>query len=91
MTAINDYSGFIGEVWSKKINATLDKTCCMLQCVNRDWQAEADKGVKKINIITPTTISASEYTGTISDYGTLSTTPTVLELSQKIYFQNIVL
>ena len=86
MTAITDYSGFIGEVWSKKINAALDKSCCMLQCVNRDWQADADKGVKKINIITPTTISASDYTGAISDYGTLSTTPTVLELSQKIYF-----
>lgn len=86
MTAITDYSGFIGEVWSKKINASLDKTCCMLQCVNRDWQADADKGVKKINIITPTTISASDYTGAISDYGTMSTTPTVLELSQKIYF-----
>ena len=86
MTVISDYSGFVGEVWSKKINASLDKTCCMLQCVNRDWQADADKGVKKINIITPTTISASDYTGAISDYGTMSTTPTVLELSQKIYF-----
>lgn len=86
MTAVTDYSGFVGEVWSKKINAVLDKSCAMLQCVNRDWQADADKGVKKINIITPTTISASDYTGTISDYGTLSTTPTVLELSQKIYF-----
>lgn len=88
MTAeeITDYSGFVGEVWSQKINATLDKTCAMLQCVNRDWQSEANKGTKKINIITPKTISASAYTGSISSYGTLSTTPTVLELSQKIYF-----
>ncbi len=86
MTVISDYSGFVGEVWSKKINAALDKTCCMLQCVNRDWQQDADKGVSKINIITPTTISASEYTGAISEYGTMSTTPTILELSQKIYF-----
>lgn len=83
---ITDYSGFVGEVWSQKINATLDKTCAMLQCVNRDWQNDADKGAKKINIITPKTISASAYTGSIPSYGTLSTTPTVLELSQKIYF-----
>lgn len=85
-TPITDYSGFIGQVWSQKINSGLDATCAMLQCVNRDYQADADKGVEAVNIISPDGIQAAPYTGTISSYGTLSTTPTQLKLNQKVCF-----
>lgn len=82
----DNYTGFIGQIWSQKINAGLDKTCAMLQCVNRDYQADADKGAEAINIISPEGISASAYTGSIANYGTLSTTPTQLKLNQKVCF-----
>ncbi len=81
-----NYSEFAGSIWSQKINAGLDKTTAMLQVVNRDYQADADKGVESINIISPDGVAASPYTGSISSYGTLSTTPTILELSQKVCF-----
>lgn len=81
-----NYSEFIGSIWSQKINAGLNKTVAMLQVVNRDYQADADQGVEKINIISPDAVEASAYTGTIPSYGTLSTTPTALVLDQKICF-----
>lgn len=86
MATVNDYSTFKGEVWSQKINSSLESTCAMLQCVNRDYQADADKGVEAVNIISPLGVAASAYTGSALTYGTLSTTPTQLKLNQKVCF-----
>ncbi len=80
------YTNFIGEAWSQKINNGLNSTCAMLQCVNRDWQSEADKGIKSIHIISPTAVTAANYTGSISSYGSLTSADTELALDQNVYF-----
>lgn len=80
------YDNFKGEVWSKKINAGLDKTCVMLQCVNRDYQGDADKGTRQINIITPKEVKTGTYSGSISSYGAAESEKAQLKLSQNIYF-----
>ncbi len=81
-----DYSAFKGEIWSKKLNAGLDKTCVMLQCVNRDYQADADKGVSQINIITPQEVTVGAYTGSIEGYGVAPSKKVSLKLNQSVYF-----
>lgn len=80
------YSNFIGEVWSKKINVGLSKNCVMLQCVNRDYQADADKGVEAVNIIAPSDVVVAPYTGEFSSYETSDATTMVLELNQNVSF-----
>lgn len=80
------YPGFIAEVWSQKINAGLDNSCVMLQCVNRDYQADADKGTESINIICPGKVTASAYSGTISNYETVPGISEKLKLDQSVYF-----
>jgi N4-gp56 family major capsid protein len=80
------YTNFIGEAWSQKINNGLNSTCAMLQCVNRDWQAEADKGIKSIHIISPTAVTAANYTGSIESYSSLTSADTELLLNQNVYF-----
>jgi len=80
------YDAFKGEIWSQKINAGLDKTCVMLQCVNRDYQADADKGTSKINIITPLSVTTGPYTGSIDSYGAAPSKKIQLELNQSVYF-----
>ncbi len=80
------YENFKGEIWSKKINAGLDKTCVMLQCVNRDYQADADKGARQINIITPKEVKTGTYSGSISSYGAAESDKAQLKLNQNIYF-----
>ena len=81
-----DYSAFKAEIWSKKLNAGLDKTCVMLQCVNRDYQADADKGGAQINIITPQEVAVGSYTGSIESYGVAPNTKLSLKLNQSVYF-----
>lgn len=80
------YANFIPEIWGQKINYAIEKNCVMLQCVNRDWQADADKGGDVINIITPSEVSASMYTGAISAYETPESVKAQLRLDQETYF-----
>ena len=80
------YENFKAEVWSKKINAGLDKTCVMLQCVNRDYQGDADNGTSQINIITPQEVTTGSYTGSIDSYGAAPSTKSQLKLNNSIYF-----
>jgi len=80
------YENFKAEIWSKKLNAGLDKTCVMLQCVNRDYQADADKGTSKIHIITPLEVTTGAYNGSIDAYGAAPSAKSTLELNQSIYF-----
>ena len=85
-TETPNYNAFKGEIWSQKINAGLDKTCVMLQCVNRDYQGDADKGTAKINIITPLEVTTGTYTGSIDSYGAAPSKKLQLELNQSVYF-----
>lgn len=85
-TETPNYNAFKGEIWSQKINAGLDKTCVMLQCVNRDYQGDADKGTAKINIITPLEVTTGTYTGSIDSYGAAPSKKVQLELNQSVYF-----
>lgn len=85
-TETPNYNAFKGEIWSQKINAGLDKTCVMLQCVNRDYQCDADKGTAKINIITPLEVTTGTYTGSIDSYGAAPSKKLQLELNQSVYF-----
>lgn len=85
-TETPNYNAFKGEIWSQKINAGLDKTCVMLQCVNRDYQADADKGTSKINIITPLSVTTGTYSGSIDSYGAAPNKKSQLELNQSVYF-----
>lgn len=80
------YSNFIPQIWGQKINHAMEKNCVMLQCVNRNWQADADKGGDIINIITPGEVTASAYTGTITSYETPQSTKAQLKLDQETYF-----
>lgn len=85
-TETKTQDGFKGEIWSQKINAGLDKTCVMLQCVNRDYQSDADKGGASINIITPLKVATGTYTGSIDTYGAPEGEKLKLELNQSVYF-----
>ncbi len=80
------YSNLIVTTWSKKINAGLDKNCTMLQCVNRDYQAEADNGTSEIKIATPESVATGTYTGTIPAYSAATVSSKVLKLDQNLYF-----
>lgn len=85
-TQNSGYENFKAEVWSKKINAGLDKTCVMLQCVNRDYQGDADKGTSQINIVTPLEVATGSYTGSIDSYGAASSSKAQLKLNNSVYF-----
>ena len=80
------YEAFQREVWSQKLNTGLNKNCVMLQCVNRDYQADADKGTSQINIITPLEVSTGKYTGSIDSYGAADSDKRTLKLDQSVYF-----
>jgi len=82
----NAYANFVPEIWGQKINMAIEKNCVMLQCVNRDWQGDADKGGNVINIITPGEVTASAYEGTISAYQTPDSVKSQLLLDQETYF-----
>ncbi len=85
-TPAQNYASLIVSTWSKKINSGLDKTCTMLQCVNRDYQADADKGTAEIKIATPKSVATGTYTGTLPAYSAASFSSDVLKLDQSLYF-----
>ena len=86
MSQQTNYSSLIVSTWSKKINAGLDKTCTMLQCVNRDYQAEADNGTSEIKIATPESVATGAYTGTLPAYSAATVSRKTLKLDQSLYF-----
>lgn len=81
-----NYNSLIVTTWSKKINAGLDKNCTMLQCVNRDYQADADNGTSEIKIATPESVATGAYTGTLPAYTAANVTSSTLKLDQSLYF-----
>ena len=85
-SATPNYAGLIVSTWSKKINTGLDKTCTMLQCVNRDYQADADKGTSEIKIATPESVVSGTYTGTLPAYSAAEVSSSTLKLDQSLYF-----
>ncbi len=80
------YTDLIVKTWSKKINAGLDKNCTMLQCVNRDYQADADNGTSEIKIATPESVATGTYTGTLPAYSSATVSSKSLKLNQSLYF-----
>lgn len=80
------YNNLIVTTWSKKINAGLDKNCTMLQCVNRDYQADADNGTSEIKIATPESVATGAYTGTLPAYSGATVGSKTLKLDQSLYF-----
>ncbi len=85
-TLKSDYEAFKREIWSQKLNAGLNKNCVMLQCVNRDYQADADNGAAQINIVTPLEVATGVYTGSIDSYGAAQSDKRTLKLDQSVYF-----
>lgn len=85
-TVNTGYEAFKREVWSQKLNAGLDKNYVMLQCVNRDYQGDADGGASQINIITPLEVTTGKYTGSIDSYGAAESDKRTLKLDQSVYF-----
>ena len=81
-----NYNSLIVTTWSKKINAGLDKNCTLLQCVNRDYQADADNGTSEIKIATPESVATGTYTGTLPAYTAANVTSSTLKLDQSLYF-----
>lgn len=79
-------SNFRAEVWSQKINSGLDTSCVMLQCVNRDYQADANKGTGTVNIVAPGKVSVAKYEGIIPSYEAISADLLKLNLDQEICF-----
>lgn len=82
----HQYPNFTAQIWSQKINAGLDTSCVMLQCVNRDYQSEANQGVETINIVNPGKVSANPYAGLISAYETVEGENLKLKLDQSYSF-----
>ncbi len=80
------YDSLIVTTWSKKINAGLDKNCTMLQCVNRDYQTDADNGTSEIKIATPESVATGTYTGTLPAYTNATVSSKSLKLDQSLYF-----
>lgn len=81
-----NYNSMIVTTWSRKINVGLDKNCTMLQCVNRDYQADATNGAGEIKIATPESVTTGSYTGTLPAYSAASVSSKTLKLDQSLYF-----
>ena len=58
----------------------------MLQCVKRDYQADADNGTSEIKIATPESVATGTYTGTLPAYTAANVTSSTLKLDQSLYF-----
>ncbi len=82
----NQYSAFIPEIWSQKLNTMLAKNCVMLQCVNRNYEGEIKNQGDSVKIITPATVSISTLSDTAITYSELQPDETDLVIDQKKFF-----
>ena len=82
----NGYANFVPEIWSKKLNSILYKSCPMLQCVNRNWEGEISAAGDKVHILTPPSVSVSTLTGDSLTYSESSPTKTTLTVDQRKFF-----
>ena len=85
-TQTNAYSAFIPQIWSKKLNAMLEKNCVMMQCVNRNYEGDIANQGDKVKIITPADVAISTVGSENISYSELEPTSTELTIDQKKYF-----
>ena len=85
-TFSNSYSAFIPEVWSGKLISTLQKSCVMLQCVNRNYEGEIQNAGDTVNIILPGDVAVSTFTGDALTYSELAPTNKQLVIDQRKLF-----
>ena len=81
-----NYSAFIPQLWSQKLNQMLTKQCVMMQCVNRNWEGEIAHQGDKVKIITPGEVTVSTLTGDNISYSALSPSSAELEIDQRKFF-----
>lgn len=82
----NQYSAFIPEIWSQKLNTMLAKNCVMLQCVNRNYEGEIKNQGDSVKIITPAAVSISTVSDSAITYSELQPSETDLVIDQKKFF-----
>ena len=82
----NQYSAFIPEIWSQKLNTMLAKNCVMLQCVNRNYEGEIKNQGDSVKIITPAAVSISTVSDSAITYSELQPDETDLVIDQKKFF-----
>lgn len=82
----NAYSAFIPEVWSSKLNATLQKSCVMLQCVNTNYEGDIKNAGDTVNIVVPGDVSVSTFDGNALNYTELSPANKQLLIDQRKLF-----
>lgn len=82
----NGYSAFIPEIWSNKLNTSLQKSCVMTQCVNRNYEGEIKNAGDTVNIIVPGDVSVSTLTGDDLSYNELSPSNLQLVIDQRKLF-----
>ncbi len=82
----NAYDPFVPEIWSKKLNAMLEKNCVMLQCVNRNYEGEIANQGDTVKIITPSKVTVSTLGSTAITYDELEPESMDLVIDQKKFF-----
>lgn len=82
----NNYSAFIPEIWSQKLNTMLTKSCVMLQCVNRNYEGEIKNQGDSVKIITPADVTISTLGTSAITYSELNPDETDLIIDQKKFF-----
>lgn len=82
----NNYSAFIPEIWSQKLNTMLTKSCVMLQCVNRNYEGEIKNQGDSVKIITPAEVAISTLGSSAITYSELNPQETDLVIDQKKFF-----
>ena len=85
MTFTNGYDAFVPEIWGSKLNAGLEKSCVMLQCVNRNWEGDIANQGDTVNIITPGNVTISSLDSNVT-YTEIAPTNTSLVIDQQKVF-----
>lgn len=86
MTFTNGYDLFVPEIWSKKLNSVLEKSCVMLQCINRNWEGEIKEQGDTVRILTPGEVTVSSLSDTSISYSEITPTEKTLVIDQQKIF-----
>ncbi|MBR1425239.1 P22 coat protein - protein 5 domain protein [bacterium] len=81
-----NYSAFIPQLWSQKLNNMLEKNCVMMQCVNKNWEGEIQNQGDTVKIITPADVTVSTLTDSSISYSALSPSSLELKIDQRKFF-----
>ncbi|MDD3325379.1 MAG: hypothetical protein PHN38_09705 [Sulfurospirillaceae bacterium] len=82
----NGYAAFVPQIWSAKLNASLDKSCVMIQCVNKNYEGEIKNAGDTVNIIVPGDVTVSTLTGDALSYSELAPSNKQLLIDQRKLF-----